>query len=703
MGGNDSIASLILHFILRNSTKKEIMNSSILKLNKTIALESGIELVNPEIAYHTYGTLNNDKSNVVWVTHALTANSDVYDWWAGLVGPTDFINETEHFIVCANVLGSHYGTTSPLSKNPETGKSYYHTFPEFTIRDIVQLHIELANHLEIDDIHLLMGGSMGGHQALEWAIIEPERVKHLAVIAASAIHSPWGVAFNESQRWAIENDPTWNLNKDTAGIEGMKAARSLALLSYRNFKTYQKTQQPSSENLIFPDRASSYQKYQGEKLAKRFNAYSYYYLSKAMDSQNVGRNRGGIEAALAAVKAKTLVVSLEDDVLFPISDQLRLVTGIPNAVHQFIPSFYGHDGFLIETKNITRALNVFLNNKDASKRTSKVVPVKRNQATYSTEKIQIGLIGLGTVGLAVYDQLLERSDVEIRKAIVRRKGLDREIPQALISYDVAEVTESEDIKVIVEVIDDADAAYEYAKAVLKKGKVLISANKKMLARHLKELKELELIYGGKLLYEASVGGAIPVMRVIKEHYKSESIQRIEGIINGSTNYILTKMAEIGIPFSEALKDAQVKGFAESDPTLDVDGYDAAYKAVLLTYNAMGIHVAPEDVERVGISNISIDDIWAAKVQNQRIKLVATIEREGDTVSVSVKPRCLNPSDDLYHVNNELNAITIEGQYSGGNTLKGKGAGGHPTAAAVVADINHALDWLKQRDRSLVVS
>jgi len=681
------------------------MKASLLQLTKNIQLESGLSLVNPEIAYHTYGTLNEDKSNVVWITHALTANSDVYDWWKGLVGPTDFINEQEHFIVCANVLGSHYGTASPLSKNPETNAPYYHTFPEFTIRDIVQLQIELADHLEIDDIHLLMGGSMGGHQALEWAIIQPQRINHLAVIAASAIHSPWGVAFNESQRWAIENDPTWKLNKDLAGIEGMKAARSLALLSYRNFKTYQKTQQPSSENLIFPDRASSYQKYQGEKLAKRFNAYSYWYLSKAMDSQNVGRDRGGIEAALATITAKTLVVSLEDDVLFPISDQLRLVKGIPKAVHQFIPSFYGHDGFLIETKNITKALKKFLSEKKQAPiaTTSKVISINGKE-NHFTEKTKIGLIGLGTVGLAFYHQLLERSDVDIVKAIVRRKGIERQIPGQLISHDITDVIENEEIPVVVEVIDDADAAYEYAKAVLKKGKVLISANKKMLAHHLKELKELELIYGGKLLYEASVGGAIPVLRVLKEVYKSEPVQRIEGIINGSTNYILTKMAEVGVPFSEALKDAQAKGFAESDPTLDVDGYDAAYKAVLLAYNAMGIHVDPNDVERVGISNISIDDIWAAKVQNQRIKLIATIEREGDHVFVSVKPRCLNPSDDLYHVDNELNAITIEGQYSGGNTLKGKGAGGHPTASAVVADLNHSLELLKQtRDQLAAVS
>ena len=336
------------------------MHASLLKLQKTIALESGAKLVNPEIAYHTYGELNKDKSNVVWVCHALTANSDVYEWWPGLVGPGDFINPDEYFIVCANMLGSHYGSTSPLTINPSTGEPYYHRFPDITTRDMVLLHQELADHLEIENIFMIIGGSMGGHQALEWAIIEPDKIDHLAVIASSAVHSPWGVAFNASQRFAIENDPTW-LNKDErAGIEGMKTARSIALLSYRNFKAYHRTQQPSDHNLIYPDRAPSYQKYQGEKLAKRFNAFSYWYLSRAMDSQNVGRNRGGIEKALSRIKAKTLVITLEGDVLFPETDQLQIVSGVNDAEHFTVPSIYGHDGFLIETDKIAEILGQFL-------------------------------------------------------------------------------------------------------------------------------------------------------------------------------------------------------------------------------------------------------------------------------------------------------------------------------------------------------
>ena len=675
------------------------MNKKTFQLKENYSLESGIILKNPQVAYHTYGTLNKDKSNVVWVTHALTADSDVYSWWKGYIGENDYINDQDYFIICANILGSHYGTTSPLSIDPETSLPYYDNFPEFTIRDIVKLHIELANHLGINEIYLLLGGSMGGHQAMEWAIIEPERIKNLILIATSAIHSPWGTAFNESQRAAIENDPTWNDKSENAGIEGLKVARSVAMLSYRNFKTYNKTQHSSDDHSLFPDKAPSYQRYQGEKLARRFNAYSYWYLSKAMDSHNVGRKRGGLTKALHQIKAKTLVISLEDDILFPLNDQLQLTQNIPHSSHSFIPSFYGHDGFLIETESLSKITERFLNSDQLNSKTFKM-KTKSHHDYLSAAYIKIGLIGMGTVGTAFYQQIESRDDIQISKVALKSKNKNRIIPNELITYDSKKVINDPDIQVIVELIDDSKSALEMARDTLLRGKTYITANKKMLANHIEELKQLELNFGGKLLYEASVGGAIPVMRVLKEVYKSEPIHRIEGIINGSTNYILTQMDKNDLPFSEALIKAQEEGFAESDPTLDIDGYDAAYKAVILAYNAMGVYVKPETVERVGISNISKDDIRITRKKNERIKLVATIERTKDNVSVNVKPRKLSNEDDLYHIENELNAISIEGQYSGSSTLKGLGAGGHPTASAVVADLNYALKELKHYQSSI---
>ncbi len=331
-----------------------------LRLKTDLQLESGAILKRPNITYHSYGALNADASNVIWVCHALTANSDVFDWWAGLFGPDALFNPEEHFIICANMLGSHYGTEGPLSANPSTKEPYYHDFPDITVRDMVSLHKALADNLGIDKIALLIGGSMGGQQSLEWAIQEPTRFENLSLIATNALHSPWAVAFNESQRMAIEADPSWKEHSHTAGLQGMKVARSIALLSYRNFRAYAKTQEATDKDAIFPDRAGSYQRYQGEKLARRFNPFSYWYLSRAMDSHNVGRNRGGIAKALSKIRARTVVISLNEDVLFPLSDQEVLQRGIKGAKLVQIPSDYGHDGFLIEVSKLTTVLARFL-------------------------------------------------------------------------------------------------------------------------------------------------------------------------------------------------------------------------------------------------------------------------------------------------------------------------------------------------------
>ncbi|AOM80408.1 homoserine O-acetyltransferase family protein [Pedobacter steynii] len=327
---------------------------------KTFKLESGKKLRKIELAYQTYGKLNAKKDNVIWACHALTANSDVLDWWKGLFGNNDLFNPEEHFIICANVLGSHYGSTNPLSINPVTGLAYYLSFPEFTIRDLVSAHRLLAEHLGIKDIKVLIGGSLGGQQALEWAITDGSAIENLILVATNAVHSPWGIAFNESQRLAISTDRSFFAQKPDGGLKGLKTARSIALLSYRTYDAYTDTQLESVNDKTGSFRASSYQNYQGEKLCKRFNAYSYWYLSKAMDSHNVGRGRKSVTEALATVKSNTLVIGVENDVLFPISEQEFLSKHIPDAAFHSIKSAYGHDGFLIETDILTNVIGNFL-------------------------------------------------------------------------------------------------------------------------------------------------------------------------------------------------------------------------------------------------------------------------------------------------------------------------------------------------------
>jgi homoserine O-acetyltransferase len=326
---------------------------------KPFHLDAGGHFPEIEIAYNTWGELNKAGDNVIWICHALTANSDVQEWWPEMLSERHFINPKKHFIVCANILSSCYGSTSPMSINPETGKKYYRDFPMVTMRDLAKQHDLLREHLGIKKIYLMLGGSVGGMQAMEYGIMFPDNVENLMLSATSATQTAWACAFDESQRMAIETDPTFNDGTDEGGLDGMKVARSIALLSYRNNETYNDTQ-PNDDETIIGQRACSYQRYQGEKLAKRYDAYSYYQMTLLADSHNVGRGRGSVEEGLSRIKARTLCVGVSTDILYPTGDQKFLAKHIPNATYDEIGSPFGHDGFLIEVQKISAVLEKHL-------------------------------------------------------------------------------------------------------------------------------------------------------------------------------------------------------------------------------------------------------------------------------------------------------------------------------------------------------
>lgn len=331
--------------------------------NHPFALESGIILPQYHLAYTTHGKLNNEKDNVVWIFHALTANSDPAEWWPGLVGDGKLFDPEKYFIICVNMPGSCYGSIGPLDINPSTSEIYFHDFPFFTTRDMIRAYQPLKEFLGIEKIYIGIGGSMGGQQLLEWAIEEPNLFEYIFPIATNAQHSPWGIAFNTSQRMAIEADATWKEKNTEAGLQGMKAARAMALLSYRHYETYLHAQPPSN-HFPFSDGwngADSYQRYQGEKLAKRFNAFSYYTLSKSMDAHHVGRGRKSLHDALQIINAKTLTIGIQTDILFPIIEQRFIAANIPFAVYKTIHSVFGHDGFLLEYETIGNLIKEFIN------------------------------------------------------------------------------------------------------------------------------------------------------------------------------------------------------------------------------------------------------------------------------------------------------------------------------------------------------
>ena len=317
------------------------------KTKKPFRFESD-EIINElTIAYHTFGERNEKDDNIIWVFHALTGNSDVSDWWSNLFGKGKILDPKRYFIICVNTIGSPYGSSCPENLQ----------FPKFTVRDIVRSQILLANQLGINHIYLCIGGSFGGDQALEFAYSFSGKIENLVLIASCAKESAWAIAVHETQRLALASDPTFG--KLNGGQEGIKAARAIGMLTYRTSKLFIDKQTDEDEK-VDNFSASSYMKYQGDKFAERFTALSYYYLTKCLDSHDLGRQRGGVNAALSRVHIRTLVIGIDSDMLIPSALQEEIYNGLPLATFNQISSPAGHDGFLIEGDKITSCITKFL-------------------------------------------------------------------------------------------------------------------------------------------------------------------------------------------------------------------------------------------------------------------------------------------------------------------------------------------------------
>lgn len=332
-----------------------------LDIPQGLTLESGYHLPRLRIAYNTYGALNADGSNAIWVCHALTSSSDVADWWPHTVEKGKFLDPDRYFVVCANILGSCYGTTSPLSVNPATGQPYYDSFPVITIRDQVRCHQLLARHLGIRSLYALIGSSMGGYQALEWLVSEPQFVRRAVLIATAEYSHPWLLAFNETMLMALEADKSFGEPRPDAGAQGLACARAIGLLSYRGQLAYDLTQaDPNFSPDHYPHRACTYQRYQGKKLVDRFNAYSYRAICQTVDSHNIARGRASSPSQLlASIKARTLVVAISSDLIFPPEDMRLMSSQIPASQFEIIDSPFAHDGFLVEHEKLNSLITSF--------------------------------------------------------------------------------------------------------------------------------------------------------------------------------------------------------------------------------------------------------------------------------------------------------------------------------------------------------
>lgn len=305
---------------------------------------------------------------------------------------------------------------------------------------------------------------------------------------------------------------------------------------------------------------------------------------------------------------------------------------------------------------------------------------------------KIGLFGFGTVGKGFYENLKKQQHlpVTIEKVCVRRVDLPRIGHELYFTDNPDELLDDPELDIIIELIDDADAAKHYVQTALINGKSVISANKKMIGESLKEVDQWHHEFKGSFLYEAAVGGGIPIVHSVDGFLRDQEVVKIRGILNGSSNYILTQMQQNQWGFEKALQDAQVKGFAERNPTLDVSGVDASYKLSILAYHAFGETLSMKSFSSESIENISKEDIKRAKAKGRKIKPVATIERTIKGITCTVRPETVGPNDELYSIDFENNAISVDTLISGKHTASGKGAGSLPTGSAVLEDLKRLL-------------
>ena len=304
------------------------------------------------------------------------------------------------------------------------------------------------------------------------------------------------------------------------------------------------------------------------------------------------------------------------------------------------------------------------------------------------ERLIIGMFGFGVVGQGLYDIIkTKKLNLEIKKFVIKNADKKRMLPAELFTTDAESILRDDEINTVVELIDDANAAFEITKQALKNGKNVVSANKKMIASHLEELTLIQQEYGTSLLYEGAVCGSIPIIRNLEEYYDNELLHSVSGIFNGSSNYILSKIFNENQSYDVALKQAQDLGFAETDPTLDVGGFDPKYKLAIVASHAYGIYVNPDDILNIGIDKLDDRDIRFAKEKGFKIKLLPFAkEINNNQVVLYVLPRLITSDNILFNVENENNGVLVKAAFADEQFFYGKGAGGHPTGSAVLSDI-----------------
>jgi homoserine O-acetyltransferase len=627
------------------------------------ALERGGALAELDVAYRTWGRLDRDGGNAIVICHALTGSADADRWWTGMFGAGRAFDPDRDFVVCSNLLGSCYGTTGPTAVDPSSGHPYLGQFPPITIRDMVRAQHALVRSLGVRRVRMVIGGSLGGMQALEWALLYPELCESLVFIASTARHSAWTIGLSEAQRQTIYADPRWRDGRyDPADPPdgGLAAARMAAMLSYRSFPSFEERfgRRRQAEDLFAVE---SYLRYQGQQLVSRFDAATYVTLTLAMDTHDVARGRGDLDEVLRSVRLPTLVVSIDSDVLYWPSEQREVARLVPGARLAVLDSPHGHDAFLIDVDRLSDLVAEF--------RGFAVAASGEPQAReLQARGLSLFVVGKGKVGGELLEQLrVQRTELEQdydvllrvvgvadrRGAVLAEGGLDLATWRDTLA--AAPATGPLDAHgapalldrlahlprpVLVDVTADEGMAEVYEQA-FRRGIDVVSSNKRPLAtaaRRLELVREVRRQHGRHWHHDAAVGASLPVLATLRRLLQSgDRVARVEGAFSGTLGFLCSELSR-GTPLSLALRWAMGLGYTEEDPREDLSGRDAARKALILlravgTGAAAGSSAAPASVDDVRIEGLVPPELL---VPGGPDALIAALRTHDETMAARVE-------------------------------------------------------------------
>src|SRR5512133_2326997 len=537
------------------------------------ALELGGVLPALRVGYRAWGKLDPDGGNAVVVCHALTGSADADLGWTRLFGPGRALDPERDFVVCSNILGSCYGTTGPTSIDPATGAPWFGAFPSITIRDMVSVQHRLVEALGIRRVRMVIGGSLGGMQALEWALLHPELVESVVFIASTARHSAWCIGLSEAQRQAIFADPRWNGGQyDPADppVAGLAVARMMAMLSYRSQPSFEMRfgRRPQTEDLYAIE---SYLRYQGQQLVDRFDPATYVTLTRAMDTHDVSRGRGDFDDVLRGRRQPTLVVSIDSDVLYWPWEQREVARLVPGARLAVLDSPHGHDAFLIDVDRLSDMVADFRGRPGSRARGEAI------QRRYAEKGISLLVLGKGKVGTELLESIrAQRTEVErdydtvlrvvgvadTRAAVLDEDGLDLDGWRAALDGAPASgpvTAESapalldrlahlpRPVLVDLTAADGMEEVYEQA---FRRGIDVVAANKRPLAgppRRHEELRAARRLHHRHWHYDTAVGATLPVIGTLRRLVRSgDRVRRVEGSLSGTLGYVCSEIAR-GVP------------------------------------------------------------------------------------------------------------------------------------------------------------